>query len=310
MATPTAPGFSRRPEGTVDRLLLVNRPKAALASVRLHVEKVDSPRVVRLLKALATTSSDVDLNVRFQSHEFVEAFEALDNRADVSMDELAHLEFLYLSALEHDKRGIPNLERQLVISPVLFVQAVGLVYIRTDGGEDPPEWHVENEEARRNVATQAYRLLHKAKRIPGADDDGKIDVLKLKAWIKEVRAQCKAYGREEVGDSRIGELLSKSKRDEDGIWPAVAVREALEEIGNQNIANAMAIGLYNQRGGHFRDVDGRQERDLAAQYRGWAKQTAVEWPFTSRLLEQIAKSYDHDAIWHDTDATLRKRLPY
>jgi hypothetical protein len=37
--------------------------------------------------------------------------------------------------------------------------------------------------------------------------------------------------------------------------------------------------------------------------RGWAKQTAVEWPFTSRLLERIAKSYDNDAVWHNTDAT-------
>jgi hypothetical protein len=72
----------------------------------------------------------------------------------------------------------------------------------------------------------------------------------------------------------------------------------------------MAIGLHNQRGAHWRDVDGRQERDLAAQYRGWARQTAVEWPFTSRLLEQVAKSYDHDAESHDTDATLRRRLPY
>jgi addiction module HigA family antidote len=294
---------------TVDRLLLVNRPIAALASVRFYIEKLDSPTIVRLLKAVATSSSEADANVRFQSYEFVKAFEVLDNRADVSTEELAHLEFLYLSALEHEKRGIPNLERQLAASPALFVQAVGLVYIRKDGGEDPPEWHVENEEARKNVATQAYRLLHNAKRIPGTGDDGKIDALKLKAWIKDVRSQCKAYGRESAGDSSIGELLSKSTPGEDRIWPAVAVREALEELGNQKIATAMAIGLYNQRGAHWRDIDGRQERDLAAQYRGWSKQTAVEWPFTSRLLEQIAKSYDYDAEWHDTNAILRKRLP-
>jgi hypothetical protein len=34
-----------------------------------------------------------------------------------------------MSALEHEKRRIPNLERQLVTSPVLFVQAVCLVYM-------------------------------------------------------------------------------------------------------------------------------------------------------------------------------------
>ena len=60
----------------------------------------------------------------------------------------------------------------------------------------------------------------------------------------------------------------------------------------------------------WRDVGGKQERDLAAQYRGWSRQEAIEWPFTSRLLERIAQSYDSDAEWHDTDADLRKRLPY
>jgi addiction module HigA family antidote len=294
----------------VERLLLIKRPKAAFAAVRFHVEKLDSPTLFRLMKDIATTSSDFDTNVRFNSYEIARAFEVLDNRVNVSRDDLAHLEFLYLSALEHEKRGIPNLERQISETPMLFVQAVGLTYKRKDDGEDPPEWHIPNEEARGNVATQAYRLLHKAKRIPGTGDDGKIDLEKLRSWMKEVRSLCKTYGREDAGDNSIGELLSKSRRDEDGIWPAVAVRDVLEEMGNQRISEGMAVGLYNQRGAHWRDVGGKQERDLAAMYRGWSKQTAVEWPFTSRLLERIAHSYDRDAEWHDTNANLRKRLPY
>jgi addiction module HigA family antidote len=294
----------------VDRLLLAKRPKAALSATRLWIEKLDSPRIVRLLKEVATTPSPADENVRFRSYDFARAFETLDDRADVSPDELARLEFLYLSGLEHEKRGIPNLERQLAADPVMFVQAVGLVYRRKGGDvSDPPEWHFEDAQARESVATQAYHLLHNAKRIPGTDESGKIDVPKLKAWINDVGTQCKGYGREEVGDSCIGELLSKSKPGSDGIWPAVAVRDVLEEVGNEKIAKAMAIGLYNQRGVHRRDVDGRQERDLAAKYREWSKQIAVEWPFTSQLLEQIARSYDYDAKWHDTDASLRRRLP-
>ena len=294
----------------VDRLLAAGRPKTALGAARFRVEKLNSPQIVRLLKDLATTSSEHDSNIRFNSHEFARAFEVLDNRADVSPDDLAHLEFLYLSALEHEQRGIPNLERQMAEIPALFVQAVGLTYERKDEGEDPPEWHVANKEARADLATLAYRLLRKAKRIPGTGIDGKIDVPKLKAWLKEVRALCKTYGRELAGDNSIGELLSKSGRDEDGIWPAVAVREALEEFGNQKIAEGMAVGLYNQRGVHWRGVGGKQERELAAMYRGWSLQTADEWPFTSRLLERIAQSYDSDAEWHDTDANLRKRLSY
>ena len=113
-----------------------------------------------------------------------------------------------------------------------------------------------------------------------------------------------------LATTAIGELLSKSGRDETAIWPVVAVRDALEEFGNQAIAEGMAVGLYNQRGAHLRDVGGKQERELAEMYRGWSKQTAVEWPFTSRLLERIAQNYDRDAKWHDTNANLRKRLSY
>jgi hypothetical protein len=224
--------------------------------------------------------------------------------------ELAHLEFLYLSALDDEERGIPNLERQLAQSPALFVQAVGLAYKRSDDGEDPPEWRIADNEARSNIATQAYRLLHNAKRLPGTNDDGTIDVSKLKAWIDEGRALCKTHAREEVGDNVIGELLSKAPPGSDGIWPCEPVREVLEEVGNSRMAEGMAVGLYNQRGAQWRGEGGAVERELSAKYRGWSKQLAFEVPFMSRLLERIARSYDHEAEWHDTDASLRKRLPY
>jgi hypothetical protein len=278
--------------------------------VRLQVEKLDSPLIAQLLRELMTTSSKRDSNVRFHGHDFGRAFEILDERADVAADDMAHLEFLYLSVLEHEKRGMPNLERQLAENPALFAQAVGLIYKRNDGGVDPPEWQIENEEARSGAGTQAYGLLHQAKRIPGTGDDGKIDVAELKAWLKEARALCATHGRELAGDNSIGTLLSKSGRDQDGMWPVIGVREALEEFGNDRIAEGMAVGLYNQRGVHSRDVGGKQERDLAAMYRAWSKRTALEWPFTSRLLERIAKSYDRDAEYHDTEADLRRRLPY
>jgi hypothetical protein len=51
-----------------------------------------------------------------------------------------------------------------------------------------------------------------------------------------------------AGDNSIGELPSKSGRDDDGIWPVVPVRDALEGFGNQKIAEGMAVRLHNQRG--------------------------------------------------------------
>jgi hypothetical protein len=46
----------------------------------------------------------------------------------------------------------------------------------------------------------------------------------------------------------------------------------------------MTIGVHNQRGVHFRGVGGKDEYELAAKYRHWSRQVAIEWPFTSRVL--------------------------
>jgi addiction module HigA family antidote len=294
----------------IDRLLAVNRPRTALNTVRFELKQIESKLLIRLLKEVATNGSEASGRYQIQPYDIVQAFKILDKRPDVSADELAHLEFMYLSALDGEERGIPNLERQIAESPQLFMQAIALAYKRGDSGEDPPEWRIDDEDARRNIATQAYRLLHNARRIPGTMDDGMLDPKKLLAWIVEVRALCSKNAREAVGDSLIGELLSKSPVGADGVWPHEGVRQALEETGSDEMAKGMSIGLYNQRGAHFRAPSGDAERELAAKYRNWSKQIALESPFTSRLLERIARTYDFDAEWHDTDANLRKRSVY
>ena len=133
----------------VERLLKVNRPRAALASARFRVEELDSRTIIYLLKEAATKASSFDEQVRFDSYQISKIFELLDSRTDVSSLDLAHLEFTYLTALEHDKRGIPNLERELAESPSLFMQFVALAFRRNDDGEDPAEWRILNDQTLR-----------------------------------------------------------------------------------------------------------------------------------------------------------------
>ena len=182
-----------------------------------------------------------------------------------------------------------------------------MVFKRKDGGVDPPEWNLEAAR-QRDIGTQAYRMLHDMRRLPGTQDDGKIDKAVLKDWISQVRALCASNAREEVGDSTIGELLAKSPEGKDGIWPCEEVRDVLEDVGTTNIARGMSIGRRNARGVQWRDVGGKQERELATKYRGWSRKLSFDWPFTARLLEDLAKNYDHEAKWYDVDETVNKRL--
>jgi hypothetical protein len=40
-----------------------------------------------------------------------------------------------------------------------------------------------------------------------------------------------------------------------------------------------------------------------------AQQLAFDYPYVGSVLEGIALSYDREAEWQDSEATVRKRLP-
>jgi hypothetical protein len=175
-------------------------------------------------------------------------------------------------------------------------------------GEDPSEWRIQNEEKKRALWSAAYTLLDRIRRVPGTEDDGHINVDKLRAWVADARALCAEYGRAAIGDQKIGQILQAAPTGGDGIWPCEPVREVLEEIGSQEIAIGMGVAVYNSRGMVARDEGGKQERALASQYRGWSRQLAFDYPYMANLLEQIAAHYDRDAEREDTDAAVRRRL--
>ncbi|MCG8521978.1 MAG: hypothetical protein MI744_07205, partial [Pseudomonadales bacterium] len=47
---------------------------------------------------------------------------------------------MYLRLLEESEYGIPNIEKSIEDSPLLFIQALALAFKRSDDGEDPIAW--------------------------------------------------------------------------------------------------------------------------------------------------------------------------
>lgn len=294
----------------IDRLLAAKRPRAAFHSAHLAFAEVETSRLKRLLHEIATCDAEGPGSYKIDPHEVSSALENLQGRAGITEDEMARFEFMFIQALEHSKHGIPNMERQIVSSPMLFAQVLAMAFKRSDDGEDPPEWRIDNPKQREYLARTAYALLKKIRRLPGTDQKGLINAGDLKDWIEEARSLCAKHARESIGDNKIGQILSSAPIGEDGVWPCMAVREVVEELAIQEIANGIAIGIYNSRGVHWRGEGGGQERDLAAKYRNWSSQLAVEYPFVSNLLEQIAAHYDREAAMEDSDAAVRRRLMF
>jgi hypothetical protein len=67
----------------------------------------------------------------------------------------------------------------------------------------------------------------------------------LLEWVKKARALANDRGLLEVCDARIGEVLAYSPEESDGSWPCIPVRDALEEIGTDEVFSGFGAGIYN-----------------------------------------------------------------
>ena len=294
----------------VDKLLEVDRPRAAFQLVHLKPSMIETPRLIKLLKEVATNASEPEGHYQVQSYEIEEALKSLDARDDVDRVELAELEYVYVEALSPTERyKVPNLSREIARSPVTFIQMLALCFKRDDDGKDPGEWRLPTDpEHRQSLARRAYSALQSASVIPGTQEDGKISVKQLRDWIVEVRTLAKEYGRLDIADQQIGHILSKSEPDEDGLWPRKEVREVFEDIASRHISTGMEVGLRNARGAEWRGAGGSKERRLADTYRAYAERIINKTPFVGRMLLNIAESYEREAEWHDTDDRVNMRL--
>ena len=291
-----------------DELLNAHRPRAAFATVHMVFGALTTDRLVRLLTDVATVNAEPTGYYPLPQHDISEAFDILSERSDADQETLARLEFLYIDGLRHTKHGIRNLERQLSDSPTLFVQALVLMFRRKDGNEDPPELQASNPEAAQQRAHSAHSLLSQVRRLPGMNDKGELDGRRLREWIAAARALARDFGRDDIAEGQIGQILAHSPVGSDNVWPHETVREVLEDLGTERLANGMMIGKRNARGPVWRGRGGDQERDIAENYRDASATVAIEYPFTARLLNELARSYDRDAAWHDDRALVEKRL--
>ncbi len=296
----------------IDRFLEVDRAPAAFQQGCVAWDKVETSRLIRLLNALLMADSEAFWRDQMTGYYVAKAFDSLNRRRGVTVEEKARLEFRYLPVLDRSEYGIPNLEEQFATSPELYGEAIAYRYKRKDDKEDPPDFQPGDLKQQEGLATRCRDLLARVRRIPGSDEDGNIDVEELKKWLTRARALCEQFGRTVMGDQMIGQLLVRAPAGDDGVWPCQPVCEALEWMASEQVGRGFEIATWNSRGVYSKDLDegGDQERDLAARYRSWAKKLAYEYPYVSGLLERIAASYDTQAGQEDTESDIRQRLPY
>ena len=278
-----------------------------------ELEKLDAQVLFRLLSAMATGGNDKTGTYRLQQWNVEQAFKHLNASPVLTRDQKAGLEFAYLEMLARrdnraDSYGIPNLERYIEAHPEVFVQAVAWAYKRKDGGTDPVEFQVPEGKVK-NMAERGYKLVEAIERIPGHNDLDELETDRLAKWIATVRQGAAELSRADIADICIGKLMSHAPVGTDGVWPCEPVRQVIEDIQSDRMMEGAHTGVYNSRGVHWGGEGGDQERESAEKYRKWGEALQFSHPFvSSKLLMELARTYEREASREDTEAGIRRRL--
>jgi hypothetical protein len=262
-----------------------------------HGDEVDEALVIRALQEFGTRDDPEARSV--SAYDITRLLGFLKQRG-VDEAQIALLEWRYLPLLQHDAE-MPALQRLLANDPRTFVQMIEMVFRPASARN---EERAEKSPEESNLASNAFRLLREWKVVPGTNEDGVVDAEGLRSWLDSARELLAEADRTEIGELQIGEVFAHSPEDPDGTFPALPVRDVLEDAPDERLARGFSIGVYNKRGVTSRGMTegGQQEYALADKYAAWAAAVQTSHPRTAAALRDIAESYREEGRRNDEEA--------
>lgn len=276
----------------VDKLIKYGRPYAAIECIYKSIhskQPIDSNRVVQaLISAISSSEPSYVMNV----YHIVEIIKVLQDDSTVNVDDLYHIEWSYLQLLNNRQGARPKLlEKRLANDSSFFCEIIRFAYRSKNTSEKQHELSKE----RRNIATNAWRLLHDWHTPPGLQDDGIFNCEKFIKWLEETKKTCTQSGHLEVALINIGKVLFYSHTDPSGFWINRVVADVLNDKDSEEMRNGFSTEILNSRGAHWVDPTGKTERELALKYRQQAEVTEnAGYQRFATALRRIADSYNRE----------------
>lgn len=234
------------------------------ASITLCVNKLDDYAVQRLIKYLQDQKYD--------------------------KERLSTIEFYYLPWLSHHSSVQPRaLREKIAFDYKIFCDFMQLYYKKRNSLD------AERPELNKQMIERLSELLFQFDIVPGVDWDGEFHPDVAKNWIEKSIEWATANDRVEVVQQTIGGALAHAKVDADGLIDESLI-EILDARHNEEMRRGFMIGIFNKRGVHFIDPEGKPEKELCEKYNKSAD--IVEQKGFSRFsgtLRSIADDYLREA---------------
>jgi hypothetical protein len=295
----------------IKKLLLYKRYFIAVNLASMITEDLPTHVLAEILQLAATEKSSKDEYLR--EYDVTSIFKNLETREDMNHEELAKLEWLYLSILSSYGSAYKpkQLHQELAKSPDFFMQILKWAYHPKDEKRREAEKKEIDPEEHQKFARQAYHLLTDFKTIPGIQEDGSIDGDYLNEWVDRIRELAKEADRAEMADSVIGKLLAYYTEANQDYWPADEISSIIERINTKSIKSSFSMTVTNKRGSTARSPfeGGNIERANAAHFQMLAEVHRYKHVNLSDIFAKIAAGYLVDAKYEDEQAE-RDKLEY
>lgn len=198
-----------------------------------------------------------------------------------------------VAQLEIEYRGLLKWEdmvcfkRCLEYTPKLYTDMVSIIY-KKDNEEIQEEKQMDEQ-----FISSIYSLFHKAKFCPAASD-GKVDKDILYNWIAEFKELLELQNQVRLFTHLLGRIFAYSPIGEDGYYPHEAIRDAIQQYGDESLENAYVASVFNQRG-IFSPTGGVAERELANKYKKNADVVRMKYSKVASIYDKLCESYLRDA---------------
>jgi len=244
------------------------------------------------LQALMGSLSSLKESGLPDQHHVTEVIKWLQENEPEDSDELFQIEWNYLPLLNRIYDVAPKfMESRLANKPEFFCEVISAIF-RSDKVDRTERETSENE---KNIAKNAFQLLHGWRTIPGTMADGSFDGTRFSKWLSDVKRLTTDSGHFKIAMSQLGEALAYSPSDPNGLWIQKDIASALNAKDVPTMRSGFTVGLFNKRGVHGFS-SGNEEKQIATEYR--EKAIALAENGFHRLADSIrnlAEDYEHQA---------------
>jgi hypothetical protein len=291
------------------RYLITHKRYFSAIDICSHfAEDIPSDVIVEILDKTATDKANE--KIRMREYEVEQLFETLDKRNDIEPKVLIKLEWYFLPLLaSYGTRRSPKLlHKELANNPDFFIDVFKWIY-KPENEEPLNEDEIPDEQSQ-NRSRQAFELLHSWKSIPGMDEEFNINEEFLWQWINRVREFAESYGKLNIADAYIAQVLAQFPKSKEP-WPPDVICNVIESINTDSLKRNFYTAIINNRGVTTRGVfdGGDQERVLAKHYRSLSDIHKNKFPSVSSIFDGLANRYEEDAKREDESAE-RDKLEY